>query len=91
MISSKVLGLITTMVTDTHDYVLYETFHQRNIPVVFYDRAPENYHYSVIQSNDRYGAFIATEHLVKKGCKRNSFLSEAITSEALKLRFERYR
>lgn len=91
MISSKVSGLITTMLTNSHEYSHYESFRQRNIPVVFYNSAPENDHYSIIKNDDHYGAFIATELLVKKGCKRIGYISEPITNETLKFRFEGYR
>jgi LacI family transcriptional regulator len=53
--------------TDAYDHLL--SLKRREIPLVFFDRAPNEIEGSRVVVDDLQGAFEATEHLIEKGCR----------------------
>lgn len=48
---------------------------ENDLPVVYIDRMPEHA-YATVQSDNEYGGYLATEELLRKGCKRIVLLSD---------------
>ena len=62
-----------------------------NIPVVFYDRVPEDWEVRKVVINDFESAFNATEHLISIGCKRIAHISGNPSVSIFKSRLEGYK
>ncbi len=64
--------LISLSEKTTHTTHLEEL---KEMPLVFFDRVAEHMDVPKVTTDDRNSGFIATEHLIKNGCKRIAFLS----------------
>ncbi|WP_373056642.1 LacI family DNA-binding transcriptional regulator [Zunongwangia sp. H14] len=62
-----------------------------NTPLVFFDRKIEVPGVSAVVLDDFKAGFMATEHLIKEGCKKIAHLSGDINLEIYKNRYEGYR
>lgn len=56
-------------------YQLYSTLLDSDIPFVFCNRSVEGIGAPVVKSNDFYGGYIATKHLISKGYRHIAFLA----------------
>lgn len=59
----------------TQSLVLYRSLQQSHIPFVFCNREVEGVLAPIIKSNDYYGGYIATLHLIDKGYRHIAFLA----------------
>lgn len=67
---SRIGGLIVSLGMETKNTDHFKLFTDKNIPLVFVDRVPDEYNsYRVIIDNYSAG-FKATQHLIDQGCKR---------------------
>ncbi len=64
----------------------------RDIPIVCIDRKPKNHHnVYYVESNHYSGGYLATEELIKKGCKRIAIVSRNKSLSVNQQRLEGYR
>lgn len=68
--SARVDGILASVSKETQDFSHYNELIDGNIPLVFFDRAVSNIDTDKVIIDDVLGAFMATEHLIKKGCKK---------------------
>src|SRR3989339_236666 len=68
--SSRVDGILASVSKDTTDFTHFKELVQNNIPLVFFDRAAADIKTDKVIIDDLEGAFIATEHLILKGCRK---------------------
>ena len=73
--NNMVDGLIISVARDSNDVSSYQSLIDSNMPVVFFNRVPKNVTASKVIVDDRKWAYIATEHLIKQGCKRIAHLA----------------
>lgn len=67
---SRIGGLIVSLAMETKDTDHFQQFLDKNIPVVFVDRVPQDFNsYKVIIDNYAAG-YRATRHLIEQGCTR---------------------
>ncbi|RRN77412.1 LacI family transcriptional regulator [Pseudoxanthomonas sp. SGD-10] len=71
-------GLLISLSAETKDYSHLEKLHSQGLPIVFFDRILDKINTHKVTSNNKKGAFEATEHLIKKGCKRIAHLANAV-------------
>ncbi len=75
----RVDGLIASLTNTSADLDHFTIFAEKNIPVIFFDRANENSEKThVIIDNCRCG-YLATQHLVQQGCQRIALLTSDLT------------
>lgn len=67
--SARVDGLVVSTTLYTTDFSHFDVFRDNNIPLVFFDRAPKDYEVKVIKGDDQLGGYLATAHLIERGCK----------------------
>lgn len=77
--SGRVDGVILSLCGSTHDTRHLLELQQRNIPLVFFDRVSDGIAAPKVMTNDYESGFVATEHLVKAGCKRIGHLTISMT------------
>jgi LacI family transcriptional regulator len=75
--NSSVDGLLVSMSSQTVNYSHVQKFHERGLPIVFFDRTIDEIKTFKVTINDFKASFEATELLIKKGYKRIAFLAHA--------------
>jgi len=70
LLQLRVDGIISSITTETFDTKYYEEVQNRNVPLVFFDRALDIKDVPSVTINDYKGGFLAAEHLIKQGYKR---------------------
>ncbi|TBW28626.1 LacI family DNA-binding transcriptional regulator [Gramella sp. KN1008] len=89
--NKMVEGVIICLAIETYDYDHFKKFKKLGVPLVFYDRVPSNYDTNKIVINDFESAFKATEHLIKRGCKRIAHIAGNQSTPIFKERLEGYK
>lgn len=70
MFNSRVDGLLVSKAGTTDDIEHFSPFFKKHIPVLFFDRVPENNNCTGVVINNTQAIYDATSHLIKEGCKR---------------------
>ncbi|WP_188316029.1 LacI family DNA-binding transcriptional regulator [Chitinophaga agrisoli] len=89
--SLRVDGLLAVASMFTTNYEHFSPFIKNNIPLVFYDRVPNEFPGYSITGDDFTGGFLATEHLIKQGCKRIAHFSGVLTCNLYQQRLAGYK
>lgn len=77
LISSEVDGcIVVPSIYAENNYGVYEKFIKEKIPIVFCCRCVWGIKAPFITTNNYYGAYLATKHLINSGCKRIAYISE---------------
>jgi LacI family transcriptional regulator len=73
--NGRVDGVLMSLSSHTKTYDHINTLLQYKIPVVFFDRICHEIETAKITTDDFANGFIATEHLIKNGCRDIAYLS----------------
>jgi LacI family transcriptional regulator len=73
--SGRVDGVLLSLCGSSQDTRHLVELQQRNIPLVFFDRVSDGVTAPKVMTNDQESGFIATEHLIKAGCRRVAHLT----------------
>lgn len=73
--SGRVDGVILSLSGHTTDRRHLVELQQRNIPLVFFDRVCDSIGAPRVVTNDYESGFVATEHLIRAGCRRVAHLT----------------
>jgi len=84
--SNRVEGALISVSKETHDFTHLRNLEENGIPIVFFDRAPEDMEVDKVIIDDRKAAYNATTHLIETGCKRIAHLS---TNQSLGIGIQR--
>lgn len=79
LLSTGVSGFIIVPVIQSsimENYELYSILIRSKVPFVFCNRFVEGVRAPVVTSNDFYGGYIATKHLIKQGYRNIAFVAE---------------
>ncbi len=68
--SRRVDGLLVSIASGTLEHNHFRELAENGIPIVFFDRAVEEIQTHKVLVDDYGGAFQATEHLIREGCRR---------------------
>ncbi|OHX65064.1 LacI family DNA-binding transcriptional regulator [Flammeovirga pacifica] len=91
MYSSRVDGLLISLTKETKKLKHIESIVNKGVPLVMFDRVSENINVSKVITDDFQGAFMATDHLVKQGCKKIVHLSGPDNLSISSLRLNGYK
>lgn len=84
--SRSVDGLLVSLSSGTQDLSHLTNLYDKGLPIVFFDRIPEDINTFKVIANNEQGAYDATSHLIKKGYKR---IAHITNSPALSITKER--
>ena len=70
MFNNRVDGLLVSLAYDTNDLSHFNSFFNKNVPVIFFDRVMEHKNCTNIIIDNRKAAYEATKHLIEQGSKR---------------------
>lgn len=69
-LSYRVDGILVCLTKETHDLAHFEVALQRGVPLVFFDRIPDDPRFSSVSVDDYAGAYEAVVHLLMNGRKK---------------------
>lgn len=85
--SRSVDGLIISVSTETNDFTSFKQLHEKELPIVFFDRIVDDINTHKVIADNYKGAYAATVHLINNGYERIAILANAevlsITKERL--------
>jgi LacI family transcriptional regulator len=73
--SGRVDGVLMSVSKETTRCSHIDALMEKGVPLVFFDRVPDEINTGKITTNDYESAYMATAYLIKKGCKKILFLS----------------
>ena len=91
LIAQRVSGMLVSLSQKTSSTDHFQQVIKLNIPVVFFDRVPEDIEACSVVVNDYEGAFQAVEHLIQRGYRRIAHLAGPKTLSIGISRLEGYR
>lgn len=84
-------GNIVCLGLNTHDTSHFDVFKKLEVPIVFFDRVPQDPNTNKVIINDFSAAFEATEHLISVGCKNIAHIAGNQSTDIFKHRLEGYK
>ena len=69
MFNSRVDGLLVSLVDDPQDIGHFGPFIKKKIPLMFYDRIPNQGSYAGVMIDNAQAAYEVTDHLISQGCR----------------------
>ena len=91
MIAQRVAGILMSISVSTKDFSHLLAIKRRNIPLVCFDRVPEEIDVNRVMVDDYIGAFNAVEHLIERGYKKIAHLAGPKELSIGRKRYEGYR
>jgi LacI family transcriptional regulator len=88
--NGRVDGVLLSISSTTCEYNHLHKLYEENMPLVFFDRVCEEINTAKVQTDDTQAGYIATNHLLEKGCKRIAFLSMNSNLSITKHRLQGY-
>jgi LacI family transcriptional regulator len=70
MFNNRVDGLLVSLSVETENIIHFEPFINKEIPLIFFDRIPDNNKCMGIIIDNYKAAYEVTQHLISQGCKR---------------------
>ena len=81
LIDSNIDGIvIVPAVSEENDLIPFKRLQEKNIPFIFCSRGVVGIEAPKVTSNNFYGGYIATKHLIKCGFRRIAYISHAMYS-----------
>jgi DNA-binding LacI/PurR family transcriptional regulator len=87
LLSSRIEGLILSISKETRSLEHLINLRKKNIPVIFFDRVPNNYQADHVIIDDFNGAYQAVKHLIEQGCRQIAYMG---TTQDMGIGRERY-
>lgn len=91
LISYRVAGVVCSISKETRTGEHFNSLRERNIPLVFFDRIPEDIQSSQVQIDNFQGAYDAVNLMIKTGKKRIAFISTSSFINVFRDRFKGYK
>lgn len=73
--SGRVDGVLLSISSETSNNIHIHELNDKEIPLVLFDRAADEINTTKITTDDFESSYKATQHLIKRGCKKISYLS----------------
>jgi LacI family transcriptional regulator len=89
--TNRVDGVLASFSKETHNFSHFTQIIDYEIPLVFFDRVVNDMHADTVVSDDFHGAYIAVEHLIKRGCKNIALYSSPRHLQISKGRHDGYK
>ncbi|MEO6546619.1 MAG: LacI family DNA-binding transcriptional regulator [Ferruginibacter sp.] len=87
----RVDGVIASLAFDTKGLDHYQLFSDKGIPVIFFDRVEEDIESTKVIIDNYKCGYLATEHLVKEGCKRIVLVTASLQRNVYAQRHKGYK
>ena len=91
MAARGVDGLLISLSSESVDISYLKELHEKGMPIVFFDRVPDEIATHKVTANNYLGAFHATEHLIYQGFKRIAHITSSPYLSITKERLDGYK
>jgi DNA-binding LacI/PurR family transcriptional regulator len=91
LISYRIAGVIASVSKETKDSRHFDALREADIPLVFFDRVPEDSKTSQVVVDNRQGAYDAVNLMIRGGRKKIAFISSASHINVFRERLDGYR
>lgn len=91
MFYSRVDGLIVSLAINTKDVSHFDSFFEKNIPVVFFDRISFGKSSTNVVIDNFKAGYEVTSHLIAQGCKKIAHITGSLTRNVYQDRMKGYR
>lgn len=91
LFDKRVDGLIASLAFDTADLDHFQPFVDKGVPVLFFDRVEQDGSSTVVIIDNAKCGYLATEHLIKQGCKRIAHVTSSLNRNVYSQRYKGYR
>jgi LacI family transcriptional regulator len=88
MYNSRVDGIIASLTIEDSDLSYFNRFKEKNVPVVFFDRVPENTDRVCFVIDNAKISYLSTKHLIEQGCKNLAHITIKTNSNVYTGRIE---
>ena len=75
LLNGRVDGVLMSMASETNDAAHIQELIDNKIPLVFFDRVRDDITAAKVVTDDKFGGYSATKHLIESGCKKIAYLS----------------
>lgn len=91
LLNARVDGIIASFAKETHNFDHFRKIKEKGIPLILFDRSNDELEVSHVVIDDFLGAYKATEHLIRQGCKRIAHFTNIRKLSIYKERLRGYR
>ncbi|GAB3421037.1 LacI family DNA-binding transcriptional regulator [Niabella aquatica] len=91
MFNNRVDGLIVSLSYTTFDTEHFKLFFNKKIPVVFFDRTPDETNSCTVIIDNYAASYAATKHLIEQGCRRIAHITASKEFSVYRDRYQGYR
>lgn len=91
MFNSRVDGLIVSLAFDTTDFSHFDSFFDKGIPVIFFDRISYGKSSTNVIIDNFKAGYDATSHLIEQGCERIAHITGNLSRNVYSDRMKGYR
>lgn len=70
LIEGRIEGLVASLAMETRDYLHFQRFIEKDIPMVFVDQVVEHVNCDLVMIDNYAAGYAATQHLIDQGCRR---------------------
>ena len=90
LLNTHIDGIFISVTKSTQDTSHLQLIQEDGVPLIFFDRKKDMQGVSSVTINDFQGGFMATEHLIKQGCRDIAHLCVDLNLEIYRKRYEGY-
>lgn len=91
MFNNRVDGLIVSLSYTTSDIEHFKIFFNKKIPVVFFDRTPDEANTCTVSIDNYTASYAATKHLIEQGCRHIAHITASKDFSVYRDRYKGYR
>ncbi len=91
LFDKRVDGLIASLSFETDNLDHFQSFIERGVPVIFFDRVEQDGNNTVVIIDNIKCGYQATQHLIEQGCKRIAHVTAPLRRNVYALRLKGYR
>ena len=91
LFDNKVVGVIASLSMGTKGLGHFKAFTNEGVPIVFFDRVAEMGESDQVVIDNTGCGYLATEHLIRQGCKRIVLITSSLERNVYAQRYEGYR
>lgn len=91
LFDKRVDGLIASLSFETKNLDHFNSFKEKNVPVIFFDRVEQEGDNTVVIIDNEKCGYQATQHLIQQGCKKITHITSSLKRNVYSKRFKGYK
>jgi LacI family transcriptional regulator len=91
LFDKRVDGLIASLSFETKNLDHFNSFFEKSVPVLFFDRVEQDGKQTVVVIDNEKCGYLATKHLIEQGCKRIAHVTSTLQRNVYSERFKGYK